>query len=254
MLIKITLKKFLIFLLVFLSIISLYLYRTNWFFDRKIHKLAKPLLRSVMESGHYRIAKDIPCKDNTTATIFCMDINKLLLNLSQKGYNVMVSMLKVTELPSTPMRMSDNHHENEIFNNDKEITCDRERRFDWLKERHDNKLKLLKSNSNARFYLFFEKASGTNYNVLLDNVKKYQDQIFPIKLTQAIPLNYGTYWIIKYKYYYYLAFETNGVSSHHQHKAGERHLIFKKLTLSELKNYDNGSYWKLIKEYNINID
>jgi len=254
--IKITLLRFLTFVSLFCAGVFVYLHQTNWFFDRKIERLANPLLREVMRVGYYRIDKNIPCKDNVSATIFCMNINELLLDLIRGGYNnINVSMIKVTKLVSTPMRMTFNRKENEIFNNDKEITCDRERRFEWLNERHDNKMRLINENKNARFYLFYENVGGTNYSQMLEKVKKYPEQIFHFHINNSkFYLNHGTYWIIKYNNYYYMMYETNGVSSHHQHEMGERYLIFKKLTLDQLMHYDNGSYWKLIKEYNIQID
>lgn len=86
-----------------------------------------------------------------------------------------------------------------------------------------------------------------------DNVKKFKN-IYPIHLNiDNIDLARGKHWILKSKDYYYLI-TANAGQSHDIHKNKERHFLFKKLTLDQLKTFDNGSYWKLIKEYNIGID
>jgi len=254
MLVKITWKRIFFFLLSILFCLWLYLYRTNYFFDRKIRNLSGPLLKEVMEAGYYRLDKNISCENNINATVFCMDINNILLQLSKEYSELPIAMIKVTQLVSTPMRMHEDHIKNEIFNNNKEITCDKERRFEWLKKRHDNKMKLLRENKNARFYLLYDTVGGTNYEEMLRKIKENQGRIEHYIIPKEFYINYGTYWIFKYNNYYYFLFETNGVSSHHQHQKGDRSLIFKKLTLNQLKAFDNGFYWKLIQDYNIKID
>jgi hypothetical protein len=49
--IKITWKRFLIFIALAISLTCIYLNERNWFFDQKLKRLANPLLREVMEVG-----------------------------------------------------------------------------------------------------------------------------------------------------------------------------------------------------------
>ena len=90
---------------------------------------------------------------------------------------------------------------------------------------------------------------------MFQNITKHKDTIFEIKMNKLPEFSQGGSWIIKYKNYYYIFLETNGKEiGVNLNNRQERYLIFKKLTLNELMLYDNGSYWKLIKDYNIKID
>jgi hypothetical protein len=142
-----------------------------------------------------------------------------------------------------------------VFNNKEAIKCDTERRYISLKTRYTQKMRMMNLNKDTYLYNFYENDNGRNHNIFIDNINKHPKQLFGIKVKlNNLPLNTGKYWIIKYDNYHYLFIESNGIQSQNQDNLQERYLIFKKLTLDELMNYDNGSYWKLIKEYNIKID
>jgi hypothetical protein len=153
------------------------------------------------------------------------------------------------------MRMNGDEKTNSVFNNSDAIKCDTERRYMSLKTRHKQKIEMMKTNKNTYLYNFYEKEDGRNHNIFLENLAKYPNQLFGIKTNlNHFPLNTSKYWIVKYDNYYYLFLESNGIQSQNQDKMQERYLIYKKLTLNELMHYDNGNYWKVIKEYNLKID
>ncbi|QED23407.1 LysR family transcriptional regulator [Candidatus Deianiraea vastatrix] len=252
MLIRITLKGFLVFLLVCITAIWVYLYRTNWFFDRKIYKLAKPLLRSVMESGHYRIPEIHRCQPQTV--IISSDLIDVLLTLIKEKHLLKITRVGHSECPSTQLRMTgDDAIDKPLFFHQKNLNCDIDRYYLEYNKSYHFIQDLLKNDSEFKFYTLYHNSKCLNHNILNDNIKKYPNQIFNINHSDE-KIARGSFWIVKNGNYYYLVSETNGMQAHGANVAKDSYIIFQKLTLNDLKHYDNGSYWKLIKEYNINID
>lgn len=251
-LIKITLKRFLILILAFSICVFLYLHRTNWFFDKKLEKMANPLLREVIKNGHYRIDKSIPCPFDPVQ--IHIGWNELMLILLKEQYDITMTVITANENPTTPMRLNGNEKVDNVFNNKEAIKCDTERRFEALKKRYKDKISIMNSTKKFRFYNLYRNEDCLNCNIFFENVKKYPDQLFAIKATAFTGIADGRYWILKYKNYYYLMFETNGLQSHNIDQLKERYFIWEKLTLDELRAYDNGSYWELIKNYGLKID
>ncbi len=100
----------------------------------------------------------------------------------------------------------------------------------------------------------YRKTNCLNHETFIENTNKYKN-LFGIKAEDNIGISNAAMSIIKKGNYYYMIFETNGKQAGVDlHLAEERYLAFKKLTLKQLMTFDNGSYWKLIKEYNIKID
>lgn len=232
--------------------IMIYMKEVNYLFDKEIEKAANPLLKEIIQKDYYRIDKNTFCPFEPTQ--FHLDINSLLLELIKKKYDIGVSCLTVNEHPGTPMRMSGEDDVDSVFNNTDAIKCDTARRYDSLKTRHKQKTEMMNISKNVHLYNFYQNENGRNHNIFLDNVKKYQGQLLGIKVNlDSFPLNTGKYWIIKHGSYYYLFLESNGIQSQHQNKMQERYLIYKKLTLDQLRQYDSGSYWSVIKKYNISI-
>jgi hypothetical protein len=86
------------------------------------------------------------------------------------------------------------------------------------------------------------------------NAHKYQN-IKLIKDENLDNINNVRVFIINYnKYYYFFSVVNIHTNAEDEKNPKDRHIIFKKLTKQELKEYDNGSYWKLIQDYNIQID
>ncbi|QED23406.1 hypothetical protein [Candidatus Deianiraea vastatrix] len=251
MLIKITLKKFLVFLLIFVSIVFLYLYRTNWFFDRKIHKLAKPLLRNVMESGHYRIPKDKECPFD--AQQIYLDSQDLMMNFANNK-DVKIFAVSLKRCPNTPMRMNGSDKNDLMFNTKEYIPCDQERRYEAYLYEYDVMNKLLQS-ANFNYYMIYSnKNDCVNYNTYIANLAKWNN-IIDINDENFDSKDSVVFWVIKQKGYYYMFIETNSKhGGYNLLEKEERYLIFKKLTLRQLILFDNGFYWDLIRKYKIDID
>ncbi|QED23470.1 LysR family transcriptional regulator [Candidatus Deianiraea vastatrix] len=250
MLIRVTLKGFLVFLLVCITAIWVYLYRTNWFFDRRIYGLSSESIKSLIKNKTYRLAKDSACKFDGMQ--MHLDLNTLFLKLINAKELEKIIIITSSECPSMPMRMNGTNIDDKI-NDTKVIKCDTQRRFDAQKKRYKDEMFILNSGKNNLYYNFYKKKDCFHYNIFENNLKKYQNQLFGFPIANSI-ISDGYHIILKNKHYYYLITHINSLQSHNLDKPQEQYFIFKKLTLSELKNYDNGSYWKLIKEYNINID
>lgn len=242
--------------LIFFGFFSLYfminINQTNSLFDKNIQKLANPLLKEVMQKDYHRIHKNTLCSFEPTQ--FHLDIDEMLVELLKKKYDLYITCLTINQYPGTPMRMNGIEEVDSIFHNTDAIKCDTERRYQALKKRYKYKIQMMQMNKNTQLYNFYEQEDGRNHHIFLENIARYPNQLFGIKVDfNDFPVNTGKYWIIRYKNYYYLFLETNGLQGQNQDITQERHLIYKKLTLNELMKYDNGRYWEIIKKYNIKI-
>lgn len=238
-------------------LIAIYLWQTNWFFDREMYRKSGSLLREVIKMKAYRIDKSIHCPIH--AIRINIDSEKLITNLlSTMNDDIRITGIMINDCPSTALRMTGDLEVDSIFNNSKEIRCETQIRFGLIEEIHKLRFNSIKNYKNYKYHSFYSKKDCTNNNFFLDKVKQYPDRMFshylPDLKTIAVP--FGQSWIIKYKNYYYLILERNGLSNDKQdtHQNQERYLIFKKLSRTELMHFDNGSYWKLISEYGIKVD
>jgi hypothetical protein len=247
--IKITWIELLLSLFITLFGILFYIYQTNWFFDRKLYKLANPLLKEVMKVGYYRVDKNDKC--SLLGAQLNEDMANLLLNLNN---NISSGTICVNECPSQAIRMNGKNSIDEIFNTKKAVTCKMEEGYPMLKKLSKLTRNMLDINSNFKIYNLYAKTDCVNYNIFTDNMSKYQNQIFAKQISTLDGLYTGRTWFIKHRNYYYLIVHTNGLQGHTEHLDREHYLIFKKLTRSELINYESGYYWKVIKNYNIKID
>jgi hypothetical protein len=247
--IKLKYKHVVIFILTLLTTIFVYLQQTNWFFDREMKRLAEPLLRQVMEVGSYRIPEAKKCPKETMQ--IDLDVNTLLEKIASDLKNA--TIISIQEMPFTSLRMNGDEKVDSVFNSDEIIKCDRENNYLAYRLQSDFYRNFFLKR-NFKFYNFFKKDDCLNCNIFFDNVKQFSPNLHPTKMNvDTIELHFGKHWIFKSQNYYYLIV-ANAAQSHNMNKAKERYLIFKKLTLEQLKTFDNGSYWNLIKEYNIKID
>jgi hypothetical protein len=250
MYIKITFKRVFIFLLAALFLVYFYLLETNWFFDRKLERLASPLLREVMEVGHYRLDKDILCSNETIQIHY--DFNELNLNLINNGYDIELINIGILECPVTQLRMNGDEKTDKLLFQKSNNKCDMDKRYIGYSA-NASQLREILQYPKIKFYNLYSNKNCLNNNVFLNNAEKYKGKIFKFfDATNTSPQ--GWHRILKYNNYYYLLSITTGLQPDNKNFSQDHYLIFKKLTLKQLMKYDNGSYWKLINEYNIKID
>ncbi len=225
---------------------------TNYEFDKYIFENSPPLVKDVISKNYYRIDVDNEC--SMEPLLFNLNVSDILISLMKsKKYNIKVVEIIISSEPNGTLRMNNTELDN-IFNNANEIKCNTAAKFIIYQKRHNQRIEMMNINPDFKIYNFYYSDQCTNYNVFLDNVSKYPNQIIPIKLNNKMNIPHGRQWIVKYKNYYYIISEISTLQRHSLNHKEERYLIFKKLTLEQLMQYDNGSYWKLIKEYNIKID
>ncbi len=248
--IKITWKRFLILLFLIFTSIYYYLYQTNYWFDRTLYNKASPLLKDVMKIRNYKIDRGIICPIEVAQ--IHPEIGDLMINLIKEYDDINITYISLYNLPDTIMRMTGDEKVDNVFHNKELIPCDTEKRFNMKKRESSNMRTLFKH--NAKHYVMYRNMNCPNADIFTQNLEKYSNTLFAIKITDPVILQNGSYWIIKHRSYYYLFLETNGKQiGHNLEHQEERRLIFKKFTLDELRNYEHGSYWKLIKEHDIKI-
>lgn len=249
MLIKITLKRFFTTIGIFFSCILIFLHQTNYFFDVKLKKLANPLLKEVMNVGYYKI-KPTECPKESYQIY--VDIGSLMLHFKDKKD---VSMFYFTNFPCppTPRRMS-GINDPKILN-ESYIPCDTQNRIEGYKRQYEIENILLQSKNFSQF-VFYKKElpECIGYDAYFENLAKYKDSLIAFKIADKDLIEEGAFWVIKNKRYYYILLEQNGKQPVFNLKQEVlRYIVFRKLTLSELMEYDKGVYWKLIKDYNIKM-
>ncbi len=256
MLVKITLKRMFFLALIGCSCLYFYLDQTNYFFDKKLQQLANPLLKEVMQKREYRISKDN--LDRTEGVQVSLDVYEILTKLTQDDTykNIVVAKFLFAEHPMTAMRFTGDSNIDKIFNNKKAIDRNTEKIYLLATQAFQYLKILLEKDKNFRAYSIYHDSLNncTQCNILFENIKKYPDQLFAIKAHKITNFVNVNGWIIKYNKYYYLTLITNISPNHDQGNIQEQYIFWKKLTLDQLMHYDNGSYWKLIKDYNIKID
>jgi hypothetical protein len=251
MLINITPKRVVVAVLSLITIFFLYLKHIDYFFEKQLKKNSSIFLREIIETGYYRIPKTA-CPFETYQ--FYRELYELALYVINNK-DIRITEIGLYDCPSTTMRMNGAEANDKKFYSQKFITCDVERRFKAYQYEYKIESNLLQYN-NFNIYSLYRKANCINHDTFIANVNKYKN-LFGIQIPDnaKLQLSNAAMFIIKNKNYYYLITETNGKQAGVDlHDAEERYLIFKKLTLEQLKTFDNGSYWKLIKEYNIRID
>lgn len=256
MLLKITWKRVLVASAIIACITYAYLTSINYFFDRDLKKLASPFLRQIIGDGDHRSPENKPCfHEGRQAHIAVYDV---LINLSKKSNykNIIASSVTVGKNPSILFKMTGNEKEDIVFKDQKYIACDTDVSYEDLVTMF-NKMKTLLSVNNKYFeYSFHYNAIDKNCfrcDKISKNIEPYSTNFVVRKINKPEDTSGVEFWIISYRRYYYFMTLTNLVpNSINEYK--ENHIIWKKMTLSQLMRYDNGLYWKLIKENNINID
>lgn len=251
--IKLTVKNLLILLFLIIGGVYYYLYETNYWFDKRLEKMANPLLQEIIEKGNYRIGKSKICPFE--AVQICLDVDDLMAQLvNQKG--IIMTKILLYDFPSTALRMNGNPKNDRKFHNKEYIPCDTDRRYAGYVQLNQNLEKLGNGVKNFKYYSLYRKDDGLGHNIFIDNLEKYKNNLIGLHIKDdMVPVENGVAWIINYNGYYYIFLETNGKEAgHNLNQLQERQLVFKKFTKNELMHYDNGSYWKLIRDYNIKID
>jgi hypothetical protein len=251
MLVRITWKKVISFFAICILGWLIWAQRTNYWFDRDMKNNSSIFLKDIIENGYYRIPRKV-CPFETYE--FYRDLYDLSFYLI-KNKDTYITEIGLYDCPSTTMRMNGLESNDKKFYDKNFITCDLENRFKAHQYEYKIESSLLEY-SNFNIYSLYRKVNCINYKTFKDNLNKYNNlhgiQVSP---RDVINIANAAMFIIKKNKYYYLISETNGKQAGVDlNSPEERYLIFKKLTLEQLKTFDNGSYWKLIKEYNIKID
>ena len=231
----------------------IYLEKTNYFFDRKLEKMANPLLRELIINGIYRIPEEKTCSQDSYKITF--QFSEVIYELMKENNNIPVTRIQINDCPGTAMRINDNKETALVFYNTKEIKCDLDNRYKVILDSYELLKKMFDIDKNSRYYAFYTNQNCTNQHIFEENAIKYKDQIFRINIKEVPKeIGRGNTNMFKYGNYYYMLTLINGTQPHYRDLKKEKYFIWKKLTLDELMLYDNGSYWKLIKDYNIKID
>jgi hypothetical protein len=239
--------------ILFISLLS-YMNKANYFFDKELERLANPLLKEVMKNGYYRISADKFCPFEGQQ--MSMDMYDMLLRMDKKYKDITIVSFLLSNCPMVITRFTGNQNIDKVFNNLEHIGCNTEKVYKGGLKMFQDMISLLDKNKNFRVYnLYYEQLEkALHYNFFLENINKYPDQLFGIEVKKPFGIPNIRFWLIKYNTYYYISSIANIVLNIANPGTEERYIFWKKLTLDELMHYDNGSYWKLIKEYNIKID
>ena len=258
--IKISLKKMIIIASILTIILSsstaFYLNYTNYFFDKKIEKIANPLLKKLIHTGIHRLSEDNPCQmDEQTIN---MDVYDMLFKLMKntKYHNIYITQLLLADHPLGHMRFSGDNNIDIAFNDKKYIVCDTQKSYIAQKNAFHIAETIFQKNKNFKIYNLYHQSLDTCFHcdIFFQNMQKYPHQLFGEKIIKPNNIPNIRLWIIKYDRYYYIFLCSNIMKNLSKTENKERYLIYKKLTKQKLKEYDSGSYWKLIKDYNIKID
>ena len=248
------------------AVFGYYLYKTNYFFDKKIQNIANPLLQEIMIKGHKVISKDSICPFETTQ--INIDMYDLLEKLTaEKQYkNISAISFMVAEHPIIAMRFSGDEAIDSYFNDPKNDNCNISKTYNAMKKGYQQTKNIFEKNKNFKIYNIYYKPENTwaNSKYFFDNIQKYPNQLFGIKIKETPNIIKTRGWIIKYGDYYYLesivninttynylAANSDSERNQYNQNKGERHIFWQKLALNELMYYDHGFYWNIIKQYGI---
>jgi hypothetical protein len=236
-----------------ISATLVYLNDTNYWFDRKIERLAELFLRNLIHQGTYRIPPDEPC--SFSGCQVSIDTHELIIKLNDLYKNINIVEVFLGDCPIRIMRYNGDSKHDEIFNNVKETACNtNEAHIATVKTFHDV-VKIFSTNKNFKIYSIHRNPEQcTGYDAFLQNQERYRENFVGMKVIESDKMSNMKALIFKYKKYYYLISSENVVHAHIKPRDHERRLFFKKFTPSQLMTYDNGSYWRLITKYNIKID
>jgi hypothetical protein len=232
---------------------------TNYFFDRKINSISNKLLKEVIINKPYRISADNFCSsfDSVQVNIDMFDLVFKLLQ-EKKYQDLTVASVAFAEHPMNSFRMTGDDNIDKVFNDEKIIACHHEQSYNAFKQIFHLSNKIFDIDKNFRTYNLHHASLDDclHCNYLLENINKHPNQLFLIKAEKMQGIPNVRFWTIKYGNYYYLLYVSN-IKANHLLNVGETkeiYIIWEKLTKQQLKEYDNGSYWKLITDYNIKID
>ncbi len=254
-----TIKYFFILTAFSIIIFSYYLNYVNYFFDKKLYSLASPLIKNLIKDGYSRISEDVACSFGVTQ--LNLDMYDLMLKITKtKRYrNLLATMFILGDRPLISMRLTGKDEIDNIFNNENIIMCDTKKSYNATKKQFSEAKELFLKNPNFRIYNLSYKSikDCLHCNYFIENMKKYPHNLFGMQIKKPDGIQNTRGWIIKYGNYYYLSYVTNiateNIQTNNPNIQQERHIFWKKLTENELINYDHGTYWKLIKNYNIKV-
>jgi hypothetical protein len=183
----------------------------------------------------------------------------VIIKLSEKYKNLPVTMFIVGHAPLVSMRFTGDEKQDSIFKNKEFFICDAKKNYSNGIIQLNNAKLLFKINQNFRIYNLYYNSLKTciGCNNFENNMQKYPNNLFGIKINKPMDIKNTRGVIIKYRDYYYMLSIYNIMSSELSRQNGdisgkqERHILWKKMTESQLMKYSSGSYWKMISVNNM---
>jgi len=235
-----------------------YLYRTNYFFEREVEKLMNPVTQNVVKNGHRTVyKKDICSTEGSRFITNILDISYYLITKKKTK----VYVLRYDDVDSWAMRMSGDDKKDERLNNLDiyKFYCNFDvvnQIFPGMKYRLELNKKLFDT-GYYNLHNFYYEEDYTNYDVLMENKKRYKNHWITYKIDpDKFPLHLGSYYIIKYRsYYYFISAQCVYVNLNKKNEQlSECYYVYKKMDRNDLKTYDQGRLWNVLQRYNIKID
>ncbi len=233
---------------------SFYLYRTNYFFDKELYQNSSSKLRTLIKDGHWNTSKHKPCSLDVMQ--INIDMYNLLDILTKKSEykDLPVILFMLNEGPLISMRFSGDESKDYLLKEgalkcgvDKFYT---DKSYSESKNLSIKTKELFARDKNFKIYnLYHGEDSFIGYEAFFNNLKKYQNNLFGIKIVKPATENYRG-WMIKYRNYYYVL-SVFGMSS--DDKSNDQYVLFKKLTKKEFMNYSKGMYYDMVIKNNIII-
>ena len=259
---KINIKKLIIgivfLIIVFIGVgFSVYLYKTNYFFDRYLYENASPRLKTLMRDGHYVISDKVICSFEVTQVN--LDMYDLVDKLSDTYKNIPIISMLVANNPMISMRFTGDEKIDKVFKDQNFLMCNTNKNYEAGITLFSNLKLMINKNKNFKSYNLYRKdlKDCLHCNYFEENIKKYRNNLFGVKTDKIANIPDLRAWIIKKGDYYYFLAMTNIIANEGDEQKNnpdakhERHLFWKKITQDELMIYKNGTYWKLIEQNNI---
>ena len=249
-----------IFIIVIITISALYLYHTNYFFDRILYKKASPIIQEIMTTGHYHALESNACP--TKIMQITEDMYGLILDLvkDKRFQKLPITGFVVSDGPLSETKMTGDQEIDGVFGGVR--VCENFNRYKKIVNFFNHMKEIFKLNPNAKIYtLYYEDLSKLlNSDHFLENVTRYPNQLFSIKIEKPHDINNVKGWVIKKGRYYYVVTFLNIITTNqilttkNPIKKTDRQVFWQKLTKDQLIKYENGFYWRLIKTYHIDVD